>query len=75
MRRLRVLVPVLAEHPSGPRVLMVRDLVTGEWCLPGTEAPEGAALSEVGARALERSPPSCTARLSSPAAHWPGSGR
>ena len=54
MRRLRVLVLVLAEHPSGPRVLMVKDLATGEWCLPGTEAPEGAAIPEVGARALER---------------------
>ncbi|MGW3725385.1 hypothetical protein [Streptomyces sp. NPDC000851] len=54
MRRLRVLVLVLAEHPSGPRVLMVKDLATGEWCLPGTEAPESAAIPEVGARALER---------------------
>ncbi|MDN0199718.1 NUDIX domain-containing protein [Streptomyces sp. S.PNR 29] len=54
MRRLRVLVLVLAEHPKGPRVLMVKDLSTGAWSLPGAEVPEGEAIPDVGARVLER---------------------
>ncbi|WP_282699471.1 NUDIX domain-containing protein [Streptomyces sp. CC219B] len=54
MRRLRVLVLVLAEHPKGPRVLMVKDLSNGAWSLPGAEVPEGEAIPDVGVRVLER---------------------
>jgi ADP-ribose pyrophosphatase YjhB (NUDIX family) len=54
MRRLRVLVLVLAEHPRGPRILMVKDLSTGGWSLPGAEVPEGEAIPDTGARVLER---------------------